>query len=104
MTNRHPQGTMTHDEVRSNLRHIILEFAPRLAEAVLGHSDFDHMEQMAQRVDAAANLIHRFEQEVALDPTESAFVLLLRVERKLKEAEPPPVGPSVWDLLRKPVL
>jgi hypothetical protein len=62
------------------------------------------MEQMAVRVDAAANLIHRFEQEVALNPTESAFRLLMRVEGKLKEAMPPRVGPSVWDLVRRPVL
>lgn len=99
-----PQGTMTHDEVRTNLRDIILEFAPKLAEAVLGHSNFDHTEQMAQRIDAAGNLIRLFEQEAALDPNESAFVLLLRVERKLKETEPPRVGPSVWDLLRQPAL
>ena len=99
-----PHETLTHDEVRSNLRDIILEFAPRLAEAVLGHDDFDHMEHTAQRVNAAANLIRMFEQEVALDPSEGAFTLLLRVERKLKEVEPPRIGPSVWDLLRKPAL
>ncbi len=97
---------MTHDEVRSQLRGFVLESAPTLASAVLTRQDFDLVEQLAVRVDAAVDLLARYEREVEESPDEDGLILMKRLEHKLKLEKPSegPKGPSIWELLQKPAL
>ncbi len=96
--------SLTHDEVRTDLRKIILEFAPGLATAVLDRRDLEFMEQFAQRVDAAASILKQFEEESEAHPEVRAFDILVRIEARLKDEPSPKRGPSIWELVQNPAL
>ena len=99
---------MTADEVRQKLRDIVWEFAPRLAASVLDRRDFDYTQQLATRIDAAMQLLERFNKEVEETPDDDGIVILKRLDGKLateKATLPEEVkGPSIWELIQKPVL
>ncbi len=99
---------MKADEVREHLRVIALELGPKLATAVISRRDYDYQHELAVRLDAAVNLLARFEEEVKAQPGVDALVLLKGLEGKLanEKAQAPEqrTGPSVWDLIQRPNL
>jgi hypothetical protein len=100
---------VTPDEVRDSLRKTVLEFAPRLALAVLDRKDYEYQHELAQRIDATVTFLAHFEREVQAHPNIDALVLLKQMEAKFSalavaERGTKASAPSVWDLIQNPAL
>jgi hypothetical protein len=97
---------LTHDDVRKHLRELVQTLGPKLADAVLSRRDYEYMQELATRLDAAAKLVKRFDEYSGAHPDTSAFLLLKDIAEKLASEKEPeaPRGPSIWELLQKPAL
>lgn len=99
---------MKHQEVRDHLRGIVWELTPKLATSVLDRRDYEYSHELATRIDAALELVKRFDEAAKEQPGADGLVLLKGLESKmaLERATAPEAqrGPSIWELIQKPAL